>query len=112
MIQGALRDRRSLRTLRDQRQTEWLVQSAVERAAYRLTSDSDYRGETWRPSVVDGQLAAAGEVVIAAMRDAEDDPWQVRIVAEYPAGVVQSIRQTRTFEIQPGTPSQTAQTEE
>jgi hypothetical protein len=112
MIQGALRDRRNLRSYRDQRQTHWLVQSAAERAAYRLAHEPDYRGETWKPVVGDGKLAAAGEVVVEATREADDEPWHVRIVAEYPAGVVQSVRQSHRFEISTVTPSDSAQAEE
>lgn len=112
MIQGALRDRRSLRSLRDQRQTHWLVQSAADRAAYRLANEPDYRGETWKPLVGDGELAAMGEVVVETTRDADGDPWQVRIVAEFPAGAVPSVRQTHTFEISTVPPSQAAQAEE
>jgi hypothetical protein len=112
MIQGALRDRRSLRSHRDQRQTHWLVQSAAERAAYRLANEADYRGETWRPVLGEGDRAAAGEVVVEATREDDGDPWQVRIVAQFPAGVVQSVRRTHTFEISPVIPSDSAEAEE
>lgn len=105
MIEGAVRARRSLRELRNQQQTEWLLASAFDRAAYRLASETDYRGETWQASLDGAAGDAAGEVVIEVARDAADDPWQVRIVAQFPAGSELSVRRTQTFVINANTPS-------
>jgi hypothetical protein len=100
MIQGALRDRRHMRTLRDLRQTELLIEAGVDRAAFQLTDD-DYRGETWDVPAEEIVGRGAGRVVIEASRDGDDEPWQVRVAAEYPLGGETSIRRTRTFTVQP-----------
>jgi hypothetical protein len=100
MIQGALRDRRHMRTLRDLRQTELLIEAGVDRAAFQL-ADDDYRGETWDVPAEEIVGRGAGRVVIEASRDGDDEPWQVRVAAEYPLGGETSIRRTRTFTVQP-----------
>jgi hypothetical protein len=104
MIQGAMRDRRHMRTLRDLRQTELLVEAGVDRAAFRLADDADYRGETWDVPAEEIVGRGAGRVVIEASRDGDDKPWQVRVAAEYPLGGETSIRRTRTFTVQPQPP--------
>lgn len=101
MIRGALRERRHLRTLRDLRQTELLVEAGVDRAALRLAEQTDYRGETWDVPAEEIAGRGAARVVIATTRDGADEPWQVQVVAEYPVGGETSIRRTRTFTVQP-----------
>jgi hypothetical protein len=46
---AALRWRRSLRMEHQMRQTEFLLDAGILRAASQLRRFSDYRGETWRP---------------------------------------------------------------
>jgi len=97
MLLGSIRAHRALHPERDLRQTELLLAAGADRAAYRLTTEPDYRGETWdlpAPSIVGG---GNGEVTIAATRDADDKPWQVRVVAEYPRGGEIPIRRSRTL---------------
>src|SRR2546423_6395914 len=47
MLKGTLLAQRQLHRERDLRQTELLLQAGSDRAAYRLASDANYRGETW-----------------------------------------------------------------
>ncbi len=46
---AALRWRRSLRMQHQMRQTEFLLDAGILRAANQLRRSIDYRGETWRP---------------------------------------------------------------
>jgi hypothetical protein len=100
MVRTAMEARRQLHAARDLQQTEWLVQAGADRAAYQLAQDAAYRGETWRLSLNGGGRDADAAVVIEANRDADDEHWQVRVGAEYPAGSERSIRRARTFVVQ------------
>ena len=97
MLQGTLRARRQLHAERDMRQTGLLLQAGADRAALRLSNETDYRGETWILPAEAVVGSHDGQVTIEASRDSDEEPWQVRIVAEYRLGSQLSIRRTRTF---------------
>jgi type II secretory pathway component PulK len=100
MLERTLRARRQLLVERDLRQTQWLLQAGLDRAAFRLARESDYRGETWKLPA--GQITGRGEgqVAIAASRVADGAPWQIKVVAEYPLGNELSIQRSHTFLVQ------------
>jgi Tfp pilus assembly protein PilX len=100
MLQGTLRVRRHLRAQRDLRQTEFLLQAGADRAAFRLTNATDYRGETWNLPADEMVGNGEGRVTIVASRDSDARPWEVHVVAEYPTGSESSIRRSRTFFVQ------------
>lgn len=108
MLQGTLRARRQLHTQRDRRQAELLLQAGADRAAFRLSSESNYRGETWTLPADTIVGTGDGQVTVAASRESDEQPWQVRVVAEYPLGSESSIRRSRTFLF----PSQVPQVQE
>jgi hypothetical protein len=97
MLLGSLRASRQLHPERDLRQTELLLAAGIQRAANRLATQPDYRGETWRLPAESIVGDGAGEVTIAAARKSDDAPWQVRVVAEYPHGSELPIHRSRTF---------------
>jgi type II secretory pathway pseudopilin PulG len=97
MLQGALRARRQLHVERDLRQAELLLEAGIDRAAFQLADDDDYAGETWQIPASDLLGHGDGEVVIVAERSGDAEPWQVRVVAEYPVGTPRSVRRSRTF---------------
>jgi hypothetical protein len=99
LLTGTLRERRQLPLQRDLRQCELLVDAGIERAAYRLANDADYRGETWSVPADDAVGLAEGQVTIAVSRPAEDQPWQASIVAEYPLGGERSVRRSRSVSL-------------
>lgn len=128
MVQSALASRRQVRSLARLAQVELLLQSGFDRAVAQITADSEYRGETWRlPAVslaaeslaaaspgaaspgVGGSPSGAGgaEVTIqiepspaAEIASTDGAPSQVAtIVAEYPAGQIDSVRRTRRYEL-------------
>lgn len=101
LLQGTLRARRQLHVERDRRQAELLLQAGLDRAALALVGKPDYRGESWQLPAESITGGGAGLVTIAASRDADDKPWQIHVVAEYPAGSERSIRRSRTILVQP-----------
>ena len=107
MLQGALRARRQLHRERDLRQAELLLQAGVERAAFRLSGEMNYRGEEWKLPAEAIVGSGAGRVTIETTRDAGES-WQVKVAAEYPVGGETSIQRTRAFSI----PTQPVPTQE
>jgi len=97
MLQGTLRSRRQMHVHRDLLQCELLLQAGAERAAIRFAQDPDYRGETWSLPAEAIVGTDQGQVTIAASRAADDQPWQLHVVAEYPLGDETSIRRSRTI---------------
>jgi len=108
LLQGTLRARRQLPMQRDLRQCELLVAAGIERAADRLSKEAEYRGETWSVPADDSIGMAAGQVTIALSRPGSDQPWEARIIAEYPLGGEHSIRRSRTISL----PAKSTQTQE
>jgi hypothetical protein len=104
MLQGALRERRQLHRERDLRQTELLLRAGVERAVFRLVSDSDYRGETWNVPAEEIVGSGSARVTIEVSRPANEPGSQISVVAEYPAGNETSIRRSDTFTVPHQTP--------
>jgi Tfp pilus assembly protein PilX len=100
LLQGTLRARRQLRVERDRRQTELLLQAGLDRAALRLAKETDYRGESWDIPAASLSGNSAALVTIKVSREADDHPWQIHVVAEYPAGSELSIRRSRTVLLQ------------
>jgi hypothetical protein len=84
---------------RDLRQCELLLEAGVQRAAQRLATQADYRGETWALPAEQIVGTGAGQVTITATRAADDQPWQLGVVAEYPLSGERSIRRSRTISI-------------
>src|SRR5436305_5654399 len=94
MLLSALRRGREMHAERDRRQCELLLQAGVDRAAYRLTKESSYRGETWtlEPSEITGQ--SAGLVTIQISGESAQNQL-IEVIAEYRAGDEFSIRRSR-----------------
>jgi type II secretory pathway component PulK len=101
LLQGTLRARRQLLAERDRRQAELLLQAGLDRAALALASETDYRGESWELPAASITGGGAGLVTAEVTREAEDKPWQIHVVAEYPVGSELSVRRSRTILVQP-----------
>src|SRR5262245_61654987 len=99
MLAAALTAGRHLRAERDLRQCELLLQAATDRAAHRLATERDYRGETW--NVPADKIASGGEgrVTIELSSDPQENKQKLAIIAEYPAGNETSIRRSRTINL-------------
>jgi type II secretory pathway pseudopilin PulG len=99
MLVAAMSANRQLRTERDLRQCELLLQAGADRAAYRLATERTYRGEKWTVSANTLPGTAAGEVTIELSPGAEENSQQLTITAEYPAGSETSIRRSRALSV-------------
>lgn len=82
-------------------QATWLAESGLERAAWRLAADANYKGETWTLSA--DQMAAADAAVVRI--EVETIPEQpnrrlVRVRADYPDHPQHRARQTKQAVVQ------------
>src|SRR5881227_3826668 len=77
MLVAALAAGRQLHAERDLRQCDLLLQAGADRAAYRLATDRDYRGETWTLDTNKIVGNGNGKVTIEVPVNAE--PRQFRI---------------------------------
>jgi hypothetical protein len=97
MLASAIRSGRQLHAERDLRQCELLLAAGVERVQFRLASESDYRGETWKLPAAEIVAKGDGEVTIEVVLDSEQKSRQLRVIAEYPVGGERSIRRSRNI---------------
>ncbi len=72
----------------------WLAESGLERAWAKLSTDPDYRGESWELSAetLDGKDAAIVRIVV----EPRGDDLRVTSRADYPHKSTTRARQTRT----------------
>jgi hypothetical protein len=104
LLLGTLRTSRRLHAERDLRQCELLLQAGMDRAAFRLAKEADYRGETWTLPAAAIAGTGDGQVTVEVTREVDSKPRQLSIVAEYPVGGERSIRRSRTILIRSQTP--------
>lgn len=99
MLRGTLRNFRQMRSERDLRQTELLLQAGSERAVNRLANDANYRGETW--SLPSDEVAGSGDgrVTIEITPATGKAAGNAKVLAEYPLGGETSIRRSVVFQI-------------
>lgn len=95
--QRALRAHREMRALRQQRQTEFLLEAGVQRAAQRLQANEDFTGETWELSTetIPGYQSAQVEINVSPFDG--DWPRQVKVVAQLSGGGAKVMRRSYTF---------------
>ncbi len=103
MLQGAIRNRRQLRTERDCRQSEMLLAAGADRAAARLASDPTFRGDLWELPAKASVARGAGRVTTVVSLPAGDGSRQIRVVAEYPIDRNFPVRRSHTFQISSAT---------
>ena len=96
MLKATLLTMRQIRTEGRLRQCEWLVQAGAERAAFRLATDVEYSGEVWSLAADEIVGTDPGVVNISVTRDSTGRA-SVRVVAEFPADSIESIRRTRKY---------------
>ncbi len=88
--------RQSVELQSRQIQAGWLAESAVQRAAARLSAEANYRGETWNISAQD--LGGRDGATIAIRVDdvaGKPDRRTVHVEADYPDDPYQRARQSR-----------------
>ena len=88
--------RQSVELQTRQIQAGWLAESAVQRAAARLSAEANYRGETWNISAQD--IGGRDGATIAIRVDdvpGKSDRRTVHVEADYPDDPYQRARQSR-----------------
>jgi Tfp pilus assembly protein PilV len=118
LLKMALAERNSNRDQERRLQTEWLVESGLERARARIAADRSYAGEKWsigaadlglpEPSPATGTAERAGSAVglvtISVDRPAgATSRVRVRVQADYPRDVPRRSRhsQERFIDLEP-----------
>ncbi len=94
-------ERQSIELQTRQIQAEWLAESAVQRAAARLSTDADYQGETW--NITAEEIGGRDGATIAIHVDkvpGNADRRSVRVEADYPVDPYQRARQGRETIVQ------------
>jgi type II secretory pathway component PulK len=82
-------------------QTDWLAESAIERAAQRLSEDAEYSGETW--NIATENLGGRHSATIQIEVETSNDNSSVRTVivaAKYPADGTQHAKRTKRVQIE------------
>ena len=99
MLQSALRARRQLHSDRDRRQAELLLDAGADRALLRLAAEPDFRGDIWQLPADSIVGRGEGRVTTEVSRSANDDSWQLLVVAEYRLGGAFPIKRSNTFQL-------------
>ena len=99
MLRGTLRNYREMRSERDLRQTELLLQAAHGRVLRRIKNDAEYRGETWNLPADEIAGTGEGRVTIEITPATRQAAGNAKVVAEYPLGGETSIRRSLVFQI-------------
>jgi type II secretory pathway component PulK len=80
-------------------QSDWLAESAIERAVARMRVDPSYTGETWRVSAEQLGGSRAGVVaIVVRRRDEAPDRFDIEVVADFPDGTIHRKRTSKTIE--------------
>jgi type II secretory pathway component PulK len=74
-----------------QLQAEWLAEAGLDRAAARLHSEADYRGEVWAPDLT-GALPHAARIEISVEPRDGDGATAITVVSDYPDDAHERVR--------------------
>lgn len=86
-------------------QADWIVHSAAARAAQQLKTNPEYSGETWNiPAEALGQPDAAVAEIEVTTDPAATSRRLVNITVNYPPGVSDRVRASRTVPVAVGDP--------
>lgn len=77
-------------------QAVWLAEAGVERAAARLHSEPNYRGELWPVSAAELSGADAGEVQIEVQPAEMEGRWRLNVSATFPIDPQHKATVTKT----------------
>ncbi len=77
------------------RQTKWLAESALDRAAAKLTEDPGYSGETWNVLKNDLGGLYTGRVEIQVLPGETDSQRLVKVIALFPVEGAHPVKRTK-----------------
>jgi Tfp pilus assembly protein PilV len=97
MLKTALQARDAVHHERQLGQTLFLMEAGIQRAVGKLSSDGEYRGETWRldSSAIPGHDSAVVEITVTPGDN--EETANVQVVAKLPAESLLSIQRTYHF---------------
>ncbi|HCO23297.1 MAG: hypothetical protein CME31_27125 [Gimesia sp.] len=98
LLKSTLMQRRQMLKEQLQVQADWLVESALERAAQRRLTNSEYQGEVWQidPEELGTRYAASAEIVLETEGDGEADRrLSIQARVKYPENQTDTITRTK-----------------
>jgi len=96
LLKSALMQRRQIIKEQFRVQAEWILESALERAARQRLNDPDYQGEVWQISPVDLGTRYAGSAEIKLKPEGKDDRLiSIEARVHYPENTSFSITRTK-----------------
>lgn len=100
LLQLAATGRRQSRVHARSLQADWLAESGIERAAAQLSTNPDYKGETWQipAEEINGRHAGIVKIEIGPLTGYAEKR-NVLIRADFPAGDLQRIRKSKQIVI-------------
>lgn len=96
LLKSALLQRRQIIKEQYRIQAEWILESALERAALQRSKDPEYQGEVWQISPVELGTRYAGSAEITLQPEGKDDRLisiQARVI--YPENTSLSVTRTK-----------------
>lgn len=106
LLQTASIERRQVRLEADVLQAEWLAESALDRAAAKLSADDSYKGETWTLTAKELGGTQAGRAVIRVLPAKSSEQKILDVVAHYPAEGSHSVQRSKQIRYSPNPPAQ------
>lgn len=95
LLKMASIERRQIRIESHALQAEWLAESALDRAAAKLSREAAYTGETWTVTEKEWGGSQAGLAVIRVVPGTDSEQKVIEVVAHFPAEDPQSIQRTK-----------------
>lgn len=100
LLKSAVNQRQQVEYEEFHLQAVWLAESAVDRAASRLSADRSYEGETWYITAADLRGSAGAQVKIDILRaDSAPNRRIIAVEAVYPSGRVPFSKQTKRVNV-------------
>lgn len=98
LLKSALLQRRQIIREQNRVQAEWILESALERAAQQRLENNEYKGEVWEISPMDLGTRYAGSAEITLKTEGKDDRQisiQARVI--YPENAPFSVTRTKNI---------------
>jgi Tfp pilus assembly protein PilX len=100
LLKTALAQRRMAIREGNRQQSIWLAESAVDRAAWKLSRDRKYAGETWNVPAVEFGGREPGRVAVTVTADPSAAHLRtVTVIADYPLKALHRCRTTKTVAV-------------
>ncbi|WP_417387937.1 hypothetical protein [Gimesia sp.] len=96
LLKSTLMQRRQMLKEQLQVQADWLVESALERAAQQRLTNPEYQGEVWQidPEELGTRYAASAEIILKPEGDA-NRKLSIQARVQYPEGQTLTITRTK-----------------